>query len=366
MPHRAAPFPAVGTALLLTAAAAGWRAQRSVATDGRGSDAEDHGAHANKGSATGRGREADAPWRIPAVGWKDILWRTYAQVGEDRLLAVAAGVVFYGLLAVFPTITSFVSLYGLFADVSTVTAHVSLVESVAPAEVTSFMREQTERIAATTPRTLGLASAGSLAFALWSANAGMKALFDALNVAYGERETRGFFRLNLVALTFTLASIVFLLAAIGAVVVMPVVFSALGLQSVVSTVIAWLRWPMLLFLVALGLSLLYRFGPSRENPRWQWVSAGSVTAAFLWLAGSGLLSWYLSNFANYNATYGSLGAVIGLMMWVWLTAIIVLLGAELNAEVEHQTARDTTTGEDKPQGARGAQMADTVGEERAA
>ena len=189
----------------------------------------------------------------------------------------------------------------------------------------------------------------------------MKAIIDAINVVNEEKEKRGFIKLNLVSLAFTLAAIGLLLLAVGAVVVLPVALAHFGLQNVTNTIFRVARWPILLVLVIVGLAVLYRFGPSRREPRWQWLSVGSVLAAVAWLISSALLSWYLASFANYDATYGSLGAGIGMMMWMWLSAIVILFGAELNSEIEHQTARNSTVGGNKPLGARGAVMANTVG-----
>jgi membrane protein len=314
-----------------------------------------------RASEAGRGRRARRPWEIPWAGWKDILWRTYAEVNEDRLLAVAAGVVFYGLLAIFPAISAFVSIYGLFADPATVDQTVSLLAEVIPSDAIGPVAEQVDRVASAGSGSLGFAFLFSLGLALWSANAGMKAVIDALNVAYGEREKRGFIRLTLHSLALTLGMILAGLVALAVVVVFPVATSFLGVESLAAVLVQWLRWPLLLVVLLLGLGVLYRFGPSRTEPRWQWISVGSLAAAVLWLAGSAALSFYLSNFANYGAAYGSLAAGIGLMMWLWLSAIVILLGAELNAEIEHQTAEDSTVGIEKPLGTRGATMADTVG-----
>jgi len=190
----------------------------------------------------------------------------------------------------------------------------------------------------------------------------MKAVIDALNVTYAEKEKRGFIKLNLISLAMTGGAILALLVALGAIVVLPLVLSYMGLGGWTETLLRFLRWPLLLGLVIFGLAVLYRFGPSRESPRWEWLTVGSVFAAFAWLVGSALLSWYLANFANYDATYGSLGAAIGMMIWMWMSSIVILLGAELNSEVEHQTARDSTTGRERPRGDRGAVMADTVGQ----
>jgi membrane protein len=224
-----------------------------------------------------------------------------------------------------------------------------------------IIQEQINRITAKGDAKLSIAFASSLALTLWSANAGMKAVIDALNVTYGEKEKRGFIKLNLISLALTGGAILVLLVAIGAIVVLPLVLAYIGLGGWTETLLRLLRWPLLLCMVILGLAVLYRFGPSRESPRWEWVSVGSAFAAVAWLAGSALLSWYLANFANYDATYGSLGAAIGMMIWMWMSSIVILLGAELNSEVEHQTARDSTTGHERPIGERGAAMADTVG-----
>jgi len=309
----------------------------------------------------GRGRKAASPWQIPWAGWKDILWRTYAEIQDDRLVAVAAGVVFYALLAIFPAITAIVSLYGLFTDAATINDHLSLGAGFLPQGALDIIKDQVTRITSKGDANLGLAFIFGLGLALWSANAGMKAIIDALNVAYDETEKRGFIKLNLISLTLTLAAILSLLMAIAAVVVLPLVLGYLGLGAVGEMLLRILRWPALFLLIIIGLAVLYRFGPSRSKPQWQWLSVGSVLATIAWLIASALLSWYLGNFANYDATYGSLGAGIGLMMWLWISALVILLGAELNSEIEHQTARDSTVGAEKPLGARGAAMADTVG-----
>jgi membrane protein len=308
----------------------------------------------------GRGRHAEMPWEIPLKGWKDILWRAYQQIGENRLLAVAAGVVFYGLLAVFPAVTALVSLYGLFASTAAISDHLSLLAGILPQGAVDLLREQISRLTAHGGR-LGFGFIFGLAVALWSANAGMKAIIDALNVVYEEKEKRGFIKLNLISLAFTLVAIGALLVALGAVVVLPIALSYLGLLNATDLLFRLARWPLLLALVIVGLAVLYRLGPSRREPRWQWISIGSVFAAVAWLISSALLSWYLASFADYNVTYGSLGAGIGMMMWMWISSIVILFGAQLHSEMEHQTARDSTVRGEKPLGARGAVMADTVG-----
>jgi membrane protein len=322
---------------------------------------EPHAVQEARATQPGRGRSATSPWQIPWRGWKDIFWRVYSEIGEDRLLAVAAGVVFYGLLALFPAITAFVSLYGLFARGETLGAHLSLLAGFIPGGAFEIVQEQITRIVQKGDVKLGFTFLFGLGLALWSANAGMKAIMDALNVVYDESEKRSFVTLNLVSLAFTLSAIATLLVAIGAVVVFPIAMSFIGLGTWGEILVRVLRWPSLLVIVLFGLAVLYRFGPSRRRAQWRWLTVGSLFAAVAWLAGSALLSWYLANFADYDATYGSLGAAIGLMMWMWLSATVILVGAEINAEVEHQTAHDSTVGGKRPLGTRGAAMADTVG-----
>jgi membrane protein len=312
-------------------------------------------------SRPGHGRLSSNPLKIPRAGWKDILWRTYAQIDEDRLLAIAAGVVFYGLLAVFPAITALVSCYGLFANPSTIGANLQTLSLMLPEGSFQIVQDQIARVLDKGNTALGATFLFGLGLAIWSANAGVKAVIDALNVVYEEREKRGFFRLNLVSLAFTSGGIAALLLMVGAVVALPLLLDHVGLAPESQTIVSLARWPLLFVFLLLALGVLYRFGPSRRAPRWEWLSVGTLAAALLWIAGSTLLSWYLSNFGNYNATYGSLGAAIGLMMWMWMSAIIVLCGAELNSEIEHQTALDSTVGHPKPPGARGAVMADTLG-----
>jgi len=307
----------------------------------------------------GRGRDATKPSDIPAAGWKDVLWRVYAGISDDRILANAAAVTFYALLALFPAIGALVSIYGLFADPATIGKQLDVMSGLLPGGAIEIMRDQLTRVATQGNGKLGLSFVIGLAISLWSANGGIKALFDALNVVYEEKEERSFFSLNAVSLLFTLAMIVFLVVAITCLVAVPVVLNYF--PGFVADVVNYVRWPALLVLVALALSCIYRFGPNRSKPRWRWISWGSVVAAVGWLAASALFSWYAANFGTFNKTYGSLGAVIGFMMWMWLSIIVILVGGKLNAETEHQTVKNSTEGPDKPLGTRGATMADTVG-----
>ncbi len=311
------------------------------------------GAHAS-------GHRAAKPWQIPWRGWTAILKRTYVEFSADRVLAVAAGVTFYALLAIFPAIGAFVSLYGLVADRATLADHVNALEDVVPAGGIDIVSEQLQRLTQGDQVALGFGFLFGLCLALWSANAGIKAMFDALNIAYDEDEKRGFVRLNLISLTFTLGALLYVLVGVGAVAVVPLIFAWFGVAGWGPWILAALRWPLVLLVALLALSLLYRFGPSRSEARWEWITPGSLVAAFGWIAASIAFSWYASNFASYNETYGTLGGVIAFMTWMWLSAAIVLFGAELNAEAERQTARDTTTGLPRPRGMRGAAVADDL------
>jgi membrane protein len=315
----------------------------------------------SKLTEAGRGRQAIAPWQVPWKGWQDILLRTYEQSNEDRLLAVAGGVVFYGLLALFPAITAMVSFYGLFAKPSTINDHLAIAADFLPAGVFGIVKDQIARVVAKGDAKLSFAFVSSFLLATWSANGGMKAVLHALNVFYQEKERRGFICLNIVSLAFTFSGLIAVLVAIGSVVALPIVLSTIGLGGASEVVLRVGRWPALVAMTLLGLATLYRFGPSRRKPRWRWISVGSFVATVVWIAGSALLSFYLTSFADYDAMYGSLGAVIGTMSWMWMSTIVILFGAELNSEIEHQTAKDSTDGNDKPMGARGANVADTVG-----
>jgi membrane protein len=318
------------------------------------------------GIESGRGRNAEVPSLLPWRGWKDIFWRIAQEFMADRITLIAAGVTFYLLLALFPALAAFVSLYGFVADPVTIADQIAFLAGVLPSGGVDLIRAQLESLAQQNQAALSFGFVFGLLFALWSANNGIKTLFQAMNVVYEEREKRSFVKLTLVSFLFTLGAIVIGILFIVSVGVVPAVIAFVGLGGWDQTLISLLRWPVLFIVSAMAISTLYRFGPSREYAQWRWLSWGSALATALWLVASVLFSWYLSNFANYNATYGSLGAVIGFMMWTWLSVVILLLGAELNAEMEHQTAFDTTTGTPKPMGDRGATMADTLGRSRAA
>jgi membrane protein len=309
----------------------------------------------------GHGRHAPRPSDIPALGWRDIGWRVWSEVGEDRVMLVAAGVTFYLLLALFPALAAFVSLYGFVADPDTVADHVSHLGGLLPSAGVDIIRTQLDNLASQDEQALGIGFLIGLAIALWSANNGVKALFEAMNIAHEEQEKRGFLMLNLTSIAFTMGALLIGIALILTVGAVPAILAYLRLDAWAETLIAIGRWPVLLVAILTGISLIYRFGPSRRAPKWRWLSWGAAIATIVWVGASWAFSFYLQNFANYNATYGSLGAVIGLMMWTWISVIILIVGAEINAEMEHQTKCDSTVGEPKPMGERGAVVADTLG-----
>ncbi len=308
----------------------------------------------------GAGHDAASPSEIPARGWWAIVKRVAANVSEHRLLTEGAAITFYALLALFPALAALVSLYGLFADPATIADQMGGVSGVVPGGGMDIITDQLRALAADGSKKLGFGVALGLVTSLWSSNQGTKALFDALNVVYGEKEKRGFLLRTAVTLAFTVGGIVFVLLALAAVVAVPVVLKTVGLGDVADLLLRLLRWPVMLIALAALLACIYRFGPSREKAKWSWVSWGGGFAAVVWVLGSIAFSYYVSHFGSYNKTYGSLGAAVGFLTWIWLSAAVVLTGAEVNAEMEHQTARDTTTGPDQAPGVRGAAKADAV------
>ncbi|MEK1850285.1 MAG: YihY/virulence factor BrkB family protein [Phyllobacterium sp.] len=310
----------------------------------------------------GRGRRARAPSDIPAKGWRDVLYRIYNALWEDRIMLIAAGATFYLLLALFPALTAFVSLYGFLADRATVAGNTSMLIGILPMDSVNLIRSQLETLAAQDTKVLSLGFFIGLSVALWSTNNGIKAIFEALNVAYSENESRSFLKLNLVSFAFTLTGMIFGIFLITALGMIPRLLTFFGLDGWNAALVSLARWPLTAIVVAGAISVVYRFGPDREQAKWRWLSWGSILSTLVWIIASAAFTFYLANFADYNATYGALGAVAGLMVWIWISVIVLILGAELNAELEHQTVIDTTTGEPLPMGKRGAVVADTLGE----
>jgi membrane protein len=310
----------------------------------------------------GHGQHATSPHQIPPAGWKDVLWRLVSEVGEDRVTLVAAGATYYWLMALAPTITVFVSLYGLFNDRATVNQHIDMLTCMLPAGGISIIKDQLTRVAETGHTTLNITLIVSLVVALWTASAGINAMFDAMNIVYDETEKRNFFVRSGMALLFTLGMVVVAVVFLGVVIGLPIVFNAIPYFGAgFKWLIAIIGYVLMLAILVFGLATLYRWGPSRRDAKWRWITPGGLVAAVGIAIISVLFSWYASNFGNYNATYGSLGALIGFLTWVWLTVTMILIGAELNSELEHQTEADSTVGEHpRPMGERGAYMADHV------
>jgi membrane protein len=265
-----------------------------------------------------------------------VVWRVKDDVGRDRVLLIAGGATFYLLLALVPGLTALVTAYGLFIDPETVERHLAALTGLLPSEAMEVVTPQLRRLASERPAGLGLASGGSLLLALWSANAGVKALFEAMNVAYDQTESRGFVRLNMVSLAFTLTTIVALALVLSLAVVLPVVLGARGAGPAGRWIAVSAGLVLLLLFAGAALSALYRFGPSRPSPRWRWITPGSVLAILAWIVSSVLFSWYAANLTSFAASYGTLGSVIGLMLWMWISVTVGMLGAELNAELERQ------------------------------
>jgi len=308
------------------------------------------------------GRHADRPRDIPSRGWWDIAKRVKNQIKRDRLSIVAAGVAFYGLLAVFPGLVALVGLYGLLVEPAQVEEHVSAISGMLPPDAANLLLGQLHDLASTDKTALGIGAIGGLLLALWSASAAVRTLMEALNVAYHEEESRGVIRFYGTALLLTLGGVIAVIVAIALVVGLPAVLKMLGLGGVLETVISLVRWPILAVLAIIGFAVVYRYGPSRAKPQWRWVSWGAAIAVALWIIGSALFSIYVTRFGNYNETYGAAGAVVILLMWFLLSSYAILIGAEINGETERQTKKDTTSGGEKPMGARRAYSADTVGE----
>jgi membrane protein len=310
----------------------------------------------------GRGRLAQRPEHIPHKGWTDIFWRLGMSYFGDRIGFLSGGVTFFVMLSLFPTLAAFVTLYGLFADPADAWARLQFLYSFLPPGVAQFLGAEMQRLAGNTATTLTFTLVWTLALSLWSANGAIKVLFYGLNVAYHEVERRNFIRYNLMCMGFTVSGMLAVLLSAGLVVGVPVVLGVLGLADEWAH-LAPLRWPVLLLVYVAILTVIYRHGPCRQKARLRWLTPGAVFAALLSLALSLIFSWYLQTFVR-TAYYGPLAAMMGFLLWTWLTVQIVLMGAELNAEIEHQTAVDTTTGPPLAIGERGAVVADTVGPKR--
>ncbi|MDR5905223.1 YihY/virulence factor BrkB family protein [Franzmannia qiaohouensis] len=308
-----------------------------------------------------RGRRADKPGQISGLGWLDIAWRVKREMSDDNITMLAAGVAFYALLAVFPALAAIISIWALVLDPYDITRQISELGRFIPPGAASVIEQQANEISENTDAGLSVAALVSLVVAMFVASKGVRGLILGLNIVYGEQERRRLAHKVTVVSALTVGLIVLTLVTIAFIAGLPLVIGMLGLDSTLVTLISLLRWPVLVLMMMLVIAVLYRFGPYRRSPRWEWLSVGTVTATLLWLLGSLALSFYVSHFANFSELYGSLGAVVVLLMWFWLSAFTVLVGAELNGEMERQTRHDTTVGEPRPMGERGAHAADTLG-----
>lgn len=316
-------------------------------------ESEPHGA---------RGHSADSPREIPAAGWKDIALRVKDEIGADKLSLLSAGVAFYAFLALIPALGAIISVWGLFADPTQIQAQMSQLTGTVPEAGVQLIERAATRIAESSSTSLGWGLVISLLLTLWSANRGMKGLLDAVHAAYGEDDDRGFLAKNAISLVLTLGAVIVTVLAMAMIIAVPAALAYIGLSTAAEWAISLARWPILAAIVVVGLAVIYRVGPQREDARWRWVSPGAIFAAVAWVVASILFSIYVENFGSYNKTYGSVAAVAVLLMWFFISAFIVLLGAEINSEAEKQTEHDTTTGQARPMGKRGAVSADTVAE----
>lgn len=286
-----------------------------------------------------RGRQAGRPRAIPASGWRAILWRVKDRIAADKLSMIAAGVAFYALMAIFPALIALVSVYGLLFDPQAVNQQITTLSGFLPEQAAGLLVDQLGEITAMDRTSLGFGSIAALLFALWSSSGGVRTLMQALNVAYHEEEKRSTLRFYGTALLLTLGAVIATSVAIALVVALPAIIKSLGLGEMLENLIGYARWPLLAAGAMLGFAVLYRYAPSRSKPRWQWVSWGAAVATLLWLGASALFSLYVGHFVDYNKTYGSMGAVVILLTWFLLSAFCILLGGEINAEVERQNKK---------------------------
>lgn len=305
-----------------------------------------------------RGEDAQWPHHIPFRGWIDIGKRVWHEMKVDHVQIVSAGVAFYFFLSIFPTIVVSISIYSLVLEPSQIEAQISRLNLILPEKAFGMITDILEPVINQNRKELGWGLFISILVSIWSANKGTNALFQGVNIAYDELESRNIFKKNLITLLFTLCGLVLGLISLLIVIFFPLLIDKFGLNDKIENVLTWFRWVILGIILISTLSMVYRIAPNRRSPRFRWVSWGAFLGTILWLAGSMLFSWYVSNFGSYDDLYGSFAAVAILMLWLFLTAFIVLMGAEINSEMEHQTRYDTTIGLEKPMGERNAYHAD--------
>jgi membrane protein len=306
------------------------------------------------------GARAGEPKQIPPKGWLQVTKRAWAEAKVDQVPLLAAGVAFFAFLSLFPAMIAAVMVYGLVADPATVQRQTEQISQALPEDAASLITDQMEAITSAPQQSLGIGLVVALLAALWAASGGVGQMLTAVNVAYDEDETRGFVKRKALALALTLGAILFAAVAILLIAVAPALLDAFLPEGVLRWLLEIARWVGLLVAVGVGLALLYRWAPDRDSPRLAWVSVGAAVATVIWLVASLGFSLYVDNFGSYSETYGALAGVVVLMLWLWITAFVVLFGAEINAESEQQTVTDTTIGEPEPLGERGAVKADRL------
>jgi membrane protein len=306
-----------------------------------------------------RGREAKAPWQIPARGWSDILRRAWKDTGKRNLSLVAGGVTYYLLLALFPALAALVSIYGLVANPADVTNSVQSLSGLLPPATVELIGGALQQLVSASGKSLGLGAVIGIAIALWSGVSGMTGIMTAVNIAYGQPEGRGFIRFYTTALLLTVVVTIGGLIALALIAGLPAALSIVGMRNPERWIGLIIEWPLLIAFVMGMIALIYRYGPDRRAPKWKWASPGVVVAAILWVFGSIIFTAYVYHFDSYNKTYGSLGVPLALLTWMWLSVFVVLFGAEINGEAERQTRQDTTAGAPSPTG-RGDKGADKV------
>lgn len=306
------------------------------------------------------GGDADAPTEIPAKGWKEVAVRGWKEATVDQVPLLAAGVAFFGFLALFPALIATVLLYGLIADPATVQKQVSSLGDALPSSAKTVITDQLTTLTSTSSGALSVGVIIALLLALWSASGGIGNLITAINVAYDEDESRGFVTRKLLALALTLAAIVFVLVVVVLVAAAPAVLDDLVSSGPIRWLLEAVRWLLVVTLFMAALAVLYRSSPDRDAPKLKWASVGAVVATVIWIIASVGFSLYVDNFSSYGKTYGALAGVVVLLLWLWISAYAVLLGAEINAEAEQQTVKDTTKGPEQPLGQRDAVKADSV------
>lgn len=315
-----------------------------------------------KSNEIGRGRDANKPSQIPAKGWKDTLYRIKYEVGHDRISLISAAMSYYAFLAFVPAITAIVLMYAWINDPGEIATHIAKAGNFIPNEFQTILKDQLTALASKAQTTLGFSAITALLISLYSSSKACSAIIDGMNIIHEEEEKRNFFKRNLTSIGLTFIGIVLSVFAIVVVVAIPALLANFEFGDTIEKVVGGVSWLILLSLFSFYLSVIYRFAPCRKKPKWRWVSWGAMIASVFWAIASLMFSWYAAEFGEFNKTYGSLGAIVVLLMWLYISSFVILMGAEINAELEHQTAKDTTIGPPKPMGQRHATMADTVGE----